>query len=285
MLTKPILGLNINVANYWMKLTGSVAALPDGGAFVINFSSYNGTNQVLRINATGQIIQHLHQCRYCQVSGVLVLHNNLYVIYNRDKLVEININNISILQVYTVPLVRMKVNYGSLSYHPSVITHPDSLLLADHGKGEIFSYNVKSQNKEVHLTNLSYPTSVSFMIYNSHLYYVVCERGRQQVHIFNSTWGLFKTLGDTRGSEDGQFNSPWSAIGLPDGVVIISDTGNKRVSLFSIHGKFVRHILTPSDGLNHPSYMSISLPYLWLADKQPIVNRKMFSRLYRYKLY
>ena len=263
-----------------------VAALPDGGAFVYNYVWSNDTEQVLRVNVTGQVIQLVYQCVRCfynesgrlytSISGLLVLNNNLYVIHGNGTLLEFDINNTNTVQVYQVPDVRYMLHTGSLSYHPSVITHPDLLLLADLYKGEIFSYNVTSKNKQVHLTGLYPPTSVSFMTYNSHLYYVVCEAGRHQVHVYNSTWSLYQTLGGTRGSGDGQLNRPVTAIGLPDGSVIISEWDNQRVSLFNIRGMFVRHLLTRSDGLSGPAAMSISLPYLWLIDDY---------RLYRYKLY
>ena len=103
------------------------------------------------------------------------------------------------------------------------------------------------------------------MTYNSHLYYVVCERDRHQVHIYNSTWSLYQTLGGSEGSGDGQLRNPYTAVGLPDGSVIISDINNNRLCLFTIQGKFVRHILTRSDGLSEPEAMSISLPYLWVV--------------------
>ena len=264
--------------NPQMTRIWAVAALPDGGAFVINYVRSNDTEQVWRVNVTGRVIQHVYQCVKCYLRGLLVLNNNLYVIYHYGRLVEININNTNTVQVYQVPDVRWMYHSGSLSYHPSVITHPDLLLLADWYKGEIFSYNVTSKNKQVHLTGLDSPTGVSFMTYNSHLYYVVCQG--HQVLIYNSTWSLYKTLGGYE-SGDGQLDSPYSAIGLPDGSVIISDHLNHRVSLFNIHGRFIRHILTQSDGISGPRAMSISLPYLWLID-----NRGSgISRLYRYKLY
>ena len=253
-----------------------IAALPDGGAFIINYVRSNNTDQVWRVNVRGQVIQHVHQCVRCYIGGLLVLNNNLYVIHGNGTLLEFDINNTTTVQVYQVPDVSRIHHYGSLSYHPSVITHPDLLLLADTGKGEIFSYNVTSKNKQVHVTGLNYPTSVSFMTYNSHLYYIVCEEWNHRVLIYNSTWSLYKTLGGTLGSGDGQLMGPVSAIGLPDGSIIISDSNNGRVSLFNIHGRFVRHILTQSDGLSYPDAMSISLPDLWLIDN---------SRLYRYKLY
>ena len=275
------------------QMTGiyRVAALPDGGAFVINYVSSNYTGQVWRVNVTGQVIQHVYQCVWCfynvsgtlypAITGLLVLNNNLYVIYYNGTLLEVNINNTNTVQVYQVPDVWLMIHSGSLSYHPSVITHPDLLLLADWIKDEIFSYNVTSKNKQVHLTGLRYPISVSFMTYNSHLYYIVCEWDRDQVLIYNSTWSLYKTLGGNKGSGDGQLDWPTSAIGLPDGSIIISDSNNHRVSLFNIRGRIVRHILTRSDGLSYPDAMSISLPYLWLIDNQG----SGIYRLYRYKLY
>ena len=271
----------MTAVNPQMTYIWSVAALPDGGAFVINYVSSNYTYQVLRVNVRGQVIQHVYQCVDCIIQGLLVLNNNLYVIYSKGRLVEFSINNTNTVQVYQVPDVEWMVHDGSLSYHPSVITHPDLLLLADIDKGEIFSYNVTSKYKQVHLTGLSLPYSVSFMTYNSHLYYAVSETGRHQVHVYNSTWSLYQTLGGTRGSGDGQLQFPYSTIGLPDGSIIISDFGNQRVSLFNIKGRFVRHILTRSDGLSYPRAMSISLPYLWLIDSWAYD----IYRLYRYKLY
>ena len=268
---------DVNPQMTWIRF---VAALPGGGAFVINYVWSNRTDEVWRVNVTGQVIQHVHQCVRCGISGLLVLNNNLYVIHGNGTLLEFDINNTNTVQVYQVPDVRFMVHYGSLSYHPSVITHPDLLLLADMGKGEIFSYNVTSKNKQVHLTGLYRPTSVSFMTYNSHLYYIVCEWGADQVHVYNSTWSWYKTLGGP-GFGDGQLNNPYSAIGLPDGSIIISDSNNGRVSLFNIHGRFIRHIQTWSDGISEPWAMSISLPYLWLIDDRG----SDIYRLYRYKLY
>ena len=274
----PVLDLNLTDVNSQMTRIRRVAALPDGGAFVNNYVRCNDTNQVWRVNVTGHVIQYVHQCKKCGIYGLLVLNNNLYVIYGNGTLVEININNTSIVKIYQVPDVREIKNSGSLSYHPTVITHPDLLLLADEYKHEIFSYNVTSKNKEVHLTGLTTPISVSFMIYHSHLYCIVCEWFHHEVLIYNSTWSLYQTLGGF-GSDNGQFNIPVSAIGLPDGSIIIDDYDNDRVSLFTIHGKFVRHLITRSDGFYSPETISISLPYLW------VVNGRPNYRLHRYKLY
>ena len=279
----PVLDLNMAYVNSQMTEIWFVAASPDGGAFVINRVINNNryTDQVLRVNVTGQVIQHLYQCVLCDLQGLLVFNNNLYLIFWSGGLLEININNTNTVQVYQVPDVGFMVNYASLSYHPSVITHPDLLLLADDKKGEIFSYNVRYKNKQVHLTGLRKPSSVSFITYNSHLYYIVSEYGRSQVHVFYSTWSLYQTLGGTRGSGNGQFRRPHTAIGLPDGSVIVSDIANHRVSVFNIHGKFVRQLLTRSDGLLQPESITISLPYLWLID----YRGSNIYRSYRYKLY
>ena len=258
-----------------------VAALPYGGVFFINEVRSNDTDQVWRVNVTGQVIQHVYQCVGCYLYGLLVLNNNLYVIHGNGTLLEFDINNTNTVQVYQVPNVTVTVHYGSLSYHPSVITHPDLLLLPDNLKGEIFSYNVTSKHKQVHLTGLDSPYSVSFMTYNSHLYYVVCLLVANQVRVYNSTWSWYQTLGGW-GYGDGWLYGPLSAIGLPDGSVIICDFYNNRVSLFNIKGRFIRHLLTRSDGLYRPLAMSISLPYLWLIDYQRSTG---IHGVYRYKLY
>ena len=273
----PVLELNMTVVNPQMTQIWRVAALPNGEAFVIKHVRSNRTDQVWRVIVTGQVIQLVYQCVRCNLQGLLVLNNNLYVIHMNGTLIQISIKT-NTVQVYQVPDVTWMIHWGSLSYHPSVITHPELLLLADHWKEEIFSYNLTSKNKEVHLSLNpgSRPSSVSCIIYNSHLYHLVTAQNYHQVHVYNSTWGLYQTLGGTRGSGDGQFHNPWSAVLLPDGYIIISDTGNNRVSFFTTQGKFVRHLLTQIDGLSHPRAMSISLPYLWLIDKRG---------LYKYKLY
>ena len=222
----PVLDLNMTAVNPQMKVIWYVAALPDGGAFVINSVRSNDTYQVWRVNVKGQVIQLVHQCFGCghySLQGLLVLNNNLYVIYRNGTLVEINIINTKTVQVYQVPDVTYMFHTGSLSYHPSVIPHPDLLLLAEGSKGEIFSYNVTSKNKEIHLTGLYFPTCVSFMTYNSRIYYVVCEYGGHHVRVYDSNWGLYQTLGGyrTKGSGDGQLWDPSSAIGLPGGSVIM----------------------------------------------------------------
>ena len=242
--------------------------------FFDNYVRINKTSQVWRVNVTGHIIQLVHQCVRCTVRGLL--NNNLYFIFDNGKLVKIDINDTSTAQVYVVPDVREVKNGGSLSYDPSVIIHPDLLLLADWDKGEIFSYNVTSKQKVVHLTDLVNPFSVSFMIYNSHLYYIVCDYWNHQVLVYNSTWGLYTTLGGY-GSKDGQLDTPVSAIGLPNGSIVVSDQKNNRICLFTIHGEFVRHLLTEID---RPRSMSMSLPYMWVTHDLLSSNH----RLYRYNL-
>ena len=284
----PVLDLNTTIENPQMTHFWRVSALPDGGAFVHKriWSNRTLTDQVWRVNVTGQVIQHVYQCVKCNVQGLLVLNDNVYVIYSNGTLIEISINNINTVQVYQVPNVDWIMHSGSLSYHPSVIIHPDVLLLADYHKSEIFSYNVTSKSKKVLLTGVRGPSSVSFITYNHHIYYVVNDRLHDRVYVYNSTWSLYKTIDGRRFDAVSEITSDWgtadiigslywpqSAIGLPDGSVIIIDW-NDRVTLFTIHGKFVRHV-TQFSGLFRPLAMSLSLPYLWLIDRN----------LYRYTLY
>ena len=271
-----VLDLNMTEVNPQMTRVYRAAPLPDGGAFLYYYDYSNITIQVVGVNITGQVIQHVHQCVKCNeysLTGLLLLGSNLYVIHSNGTLLEININNIKMVQVYRVPSVKWMTHWGSLSYHPSVIINHHMLLLVDQLKNEIFSFNISSKQKVVHLTDLPTPTSVSFMTYKSVLYYVVCVFGSHQVRVYNSTWGLYKTLGNVMGYYDGYFRFPVSAVGLTEGFIIISDSDNYRISEFNIDKSFVRHLLTMSDGLSRPGSMSICLPHIWVGEN---------GRFYRY---
>ena len=76
----PVLDLNLTVVNPRMTRIWRVAALPDRGAFIINHVRSNRTDQVWRVNVTGQVIQLVYQCVRCNLQGLLML-NVIYMLY------------------------------------------------------------------------------------------------------------------------------------------------------------------------------------------------------------
>ena len=260
--SKPLLDPSTSVVNQELRQISLVAALPDGEAFIDNWSWDTESQKVLRLNAQGQVTKTVHEAFGWprKLGGLLLSHQYLFVIYQNGTLVEINVNSSQTVDVYPVHNVSLMFNYGSLAYDPSVIPDHDLLLLTDARKGQVFSYRLSSRKKVIHVTQLKYPTSVSYVKYKSTLYYVVTDKSAHEIFLYNTKWSLYKSLGN------GQLNGPYSALGMSNGIVIAVDTYNDHVSEYSINGKFIRHLLTESDGVRLPNAISIHLPYLWVVN-------------------
>ena len=268
MLNRPVLDLDVTAVNNQIYNPRFVAALPEGEAAVVN-----GGNQVVKINKTGQTIKELYDCQACYnyIQGLLLLGSNLYVIHGNGGIVEIQPHTGDLLNVYHIPDVNGINHYGSLWSDPSKIPNTDILLLPDFNKGEVFSYNLTSRHKQVLLTGLSSPTSVSYSFCNNSTHYIVCQHGRHTISIYNSSWDLVSSFG-------GYGSHPFAAIMSYDNTILVSDYYNHRISVFTTDGVFLDHLLTQSDDLNYLRALSYYKPYLW------VVNR-FSSQLYRYRLF
>ena len=270
LLTKPVLDLDVTAVNHQITNPWRVAALPEGEAAVVN-----GWGQVVKINKTGQTIKELYNCQSCNnIRGLLLLGSNLYVIHKNGTIVEIQPHTGQLLNVYHIPDVSYIRHYGSLWSDPSKIPNTDILLLSDF-TGEVFSYNLTSRHKQVHLTYLTNPTSVSYSFYNNSTHYIVCQLGRHTISIYDSSWDLVSSFGGY-GSSDGDLYHPYAAIMSYNNTILVSDHYNNRISVFTTDGVFLYHHLTQSDGIKYPSALSYYKPYFW------VVNN---SKLYRYRLY
>ena len=260
MLNKPALDLN-------------VAALPEGEAAVVN-----GGNQVVKINKTGQTIKELYNCQSCYdyIEGLLLLGSDLYVTHSNGTVVEIQPHTGDLLNVYNIPDVSGIYHYGSLWSEPSKIPNTDILLLPDWNKGEVFSYILPSRHKQVHLTVLLDPSSVSYSFYNNSTYYIVCQHYLHTISVYNSSWDLVSSFGGY-GSSDGYLYFPYAAIMSYNNTILVSDWDNNRISVFTTDGVFLYHLLTQSDGLYRPHALSYYKPYLWVVQSN--------NKLYRYKFY
>ena len=63
---------------------------------------------------------------------------------------------------------------------------PDqTLLLCNSIKGEVFTFKPSTGQKQVRITGLRNPSSVSYYFYNDTVYYIVCEAYRHRINIYN----------------------------------------------------------------------------------------------------
>ena len=263
-LSKPVLDLNVTAVNNQIQNPWRVAALPGGEAAVVN-----DRRQVVKINITGQTIKELYsKLCYYYIWGLLLLGSNLYVTHKNGSIVEIQPHTGQLLNVYNVSDVGRLNYFGSLWSDPSKIPNTDILLLTDSSKGEVFSYNLTSRHKNVHLRGLSGPRSVSYSFSGNDTSNVVCEMGNDMINIYNSSWHLVSSFGD--------LDSPDAAIMSYNNTIIVSDTYNHRISVFTTDGVFLYHLLTQSDGIYRPTALSYCKPYLWALNN---------NELYRFRLY
>ena len=271
--------LNLSRTSPELISVAFVAALPGGGAVVRNYIGKNRTEQVLKINSQGKVTQTLYTCVGCSsyIWGLLVLGDHLYLTHSNGTVIKTRVSDGRVLSRSTIPDVRIIMHRGSLYSKPDQIPDKQTLLLCDTSKGEVFSFNPSTQQKQVHVTGLNDPTSVFYFFHNHTLYYIVCEEDRDRINVYDNTWDLIRTIG-TRGFNDGELRGPNSAIVSDEDTIIISDESNRRVSEFSFNGTFLRHLLVRSDGIYRPYSMSYYYPHLWLVHDYP-------PKLNRYNLY
>ena len=238
-----------------------MAALPGGGAVVNNLIS-DYTEQILKINSQGEVTQTIYTCVECSyIQGLLVLGDHLYLTHSNGTIIKTRVSDGQVVSTSTIPDVSGVVHRGSLSNKPDEIPDKQTVLLCDWRKGDVFTFKPSTRDKKVHVTGLRNPRSVTYFFYNQTVFYIVCERDRHRIHVYNQTWGLIRTIG-TKGSKDGELRYPSSAIVSDEDTIIISDHYNDRVSEFSFNCTFLRHLI--SDGIIWPSSVSYYYPHLWL---------------------
>ena len=260
--------------------TSRIAALPGGGVVITHNIINNRTEEILKINSQGEVTQTIYTCVGCYsyTSGLLVLGDFLYLTHYNGTVIKTRVSDGQVVSTSTIPDVLWVIHTGSLSNKPDKIPDKQTLLLCDFYKGEVFTFKPSTGEKQVRVTGLRRPRSVSYFFYNQAVFYIVCEGARSRINVYNQTWDLIRTIG-TRGYNDGELRYPQSAIVSDEDTIIISDKGNHRVSEFNFNGTFLRHLLVRSDGIYGPCSMSYYYPHLWL------VLGYRNGKPYRYNLY
>ena len=265
---------------YRVGFTYMIAALPGGGAVIRHRIDNNKTEQILKINSQGKVTQTIYTCVGCPyILGLLVLGDFLYITHGNGTVIKTRVSDGQVVSTSTIPDVLWVIHTGSLSNKPEKIPDKQTLLLCDYTKGEVFTFKPSTGEKQVRVTGLSLPRSVSYFFYNNTVFYIVCESSRHRINVYNQTWDLIRTIG-TEGSNDGELRDPQSAIVSDEDTIIVSDWYNHRVSEFSFNGTFLRHLLVKSDGVIYPYSICYYYPHLWLTH-----GDYPHYKPYRYNLY
>ena len=247
--------------------TSFVAALPNGQA-VAHISS---NDTVVRVE-NFQIIRDLYTA--VDIRGLQVQGSNLFVAHGNGQVVEMRPQDGFILQVYNTGITNLR-NYGS-HYTDLCDIDLNVLLFASLYSGEVYSYNISSQTKKVHVDNLNRPMTVTRGCVNGSVVYVVTLRYGHKVQVYNATWSLMTSLGRL-GANDGEMNNPLSAVIFGQSNIFVADHNHSRVSMFTLDGQFVKHIIIYDvpyyERRYYPKSLSIRGKYLWISTSDGRLTR------------
>ena len=159
-------------------------------------------------------------------------------------------------------------NKASLYFDPALIPD-DTLICCDAYRREVFTYYLSTKQKKTRLRG-DRARSISYSFYNNKTFYVVTFPS--SVKVYDSGWHFIRKIG-SYGSVVGNFDNAQSALQLPEGTVVVADSGG--VSEFTMEGMFVGHLLGPSDGISGTGPLSFHYPHLWI----------LTHKVTRYRLY
>ena len=245
-----------------------MTALPDGQAAAFNPDSLT----VMRV-APGLSIASLYTASDL-IGGLQVQGSDLFVLYKNGTVVQVQLKDGLILKVHNTGISSLR-NYAS--HHTDLCDFNNVILLVSFRAGQVYSYNFTSQTKQVNVAGINAPTSVAPACINGSAVYVVSERYAQKILVYNATWSLIESFGGGRGSDDGQFDYPVSAVISYEGYIYVSDTFNSRVSMFTLDGQFVKHIIIYDvpyyERKENSACLSVRGKYLWVTTSDGRLTR------------
>ena len=253
-----------------------IAALPGGEAVISNNVSTG--NQVWRLNKDGRLDQILYSCVQCvEIGALLLLSKDVFVIHTNGTLIQIDLQTNRILHIYTIENVASVIHTGCLYSDPTSIDK-DLLLLADQDKGEVFSYRLSSNNKQVHLRRLNKPSSVSYYYHHSTIYYVVCDSGGKEIQVYDRNWTQVWSFHNYWFSHSLRF--PSAAIVSSEDTLIIAVrhvSGMNFIYEYNIKGELIQQLLEYRNDQKSTLAISFHYPFFWVGSSSKY-NRHKFVR-------
>ena len=230
-----------------------VLGLPGGEALVIHIP--DNQYYCTRLDHTGATVRTL-LTSLVPMTGLMMLNQEDLIILQKDgTITKVKLSDGTVVHTYKVD-----VNY----LEDGVIHDDNTLILVDYRRGEVFTYCMSDQNKDIKIKKLNLPTCVTKTETNQETLYLVCEAGNNKIHIYSSSWTLQRSIG-SYGSGNGQFNIPQYVLVLPTNNILVADRGNHRISEYNMNGQFIRHVLQQQDGIYEPWQILYHHPNVWVV--------------------
>ena len=248
-LNKPILTVDVNAVNPGSYFR--VLPVDDGGVLVSSAGS-----GCIKLDHTGSTVRTLLTSSVLMM-GLMMLNQEDFIILQTDgTITKVKLSDGTVVHTY-------KVDVGDLC--DGVIHDDNTLILVDYRRGEVFTYCMLDQHKDIKIKKLNLPSCVTKTETNQGTLYLVCEAGNNKIHIYSSSWTLQRSIGSL-GSADGQFNTPCYVLVLPTNNILVADFDNHRISEYNMNGQFIRHVLQQQDGIYQPWQISYHHPHIWVVN-------------------
>ena len=242
-----------------------VLPVDDGGVLVSSGAGcikLDHTGATMRTLLTSQVL----------MTGLMMLNQEDLIILQMDgTITKVKLSDGTMVHTYKVDVDYLR---------DGVIHDDNTLILVDSNRGEVFTYCMSDQHKDIKIKKLKTPTCVTKTETNQGTLYLVCEAGNHKIHIYSSSGTLQRSIGSL-GSGNGQFNIPHYVQVLPTNNILVADVNNNRISEYNMNGQFIRHVLQQQDGIYKPVQISYHHPHLWVVylDKNIIYHLKCFQIL------
>ena len=230
-----------------------VLGLPGGETLVIH--SPNNQYYCTRLDHTGATVRTLLTSPV-EMTGLIMLNQEDLIILQKDgTITKVKLSDGTVVHTY-----KLDVDYLC----NGVIHDDNTLILVDSNRGEVFTYCMSDQHKDIKIKKLKTPTCVTKTETNQGTMYLVCEAHNHKVHIYSSSWTLQRSIG-SYGSGEGQFIIPLYVLVLPTNNILVSDCNNHMISEYNMNGQFIRHVLQQQDGIYQPWQISYHHPNVWVV--------------------
>ena len=240
-----------------------VLGLPGGGVLVTH--KQDDQYYCTRLDHTGATVRTLLTSPVVMMGLMMLNQEDLIILQKDGTITKVKLSDGTVVHTYKVD-----VDY----LYDGVIHDDNTLILVDMDRGEVFTYCMSNQHKDIKIRNLNQPTCVTKTETNQGTLYLVCEALNNKIHIYSSSWTLQRSI-VSYGSADGQFNIPCYVLVLPTNNILVADCYNYRISEYNMNGQFIRQVLQPQDGIYQPLQISYHHPHVWVVYWDSDDNRKL----------
>ena len=248
-----MLVLDVCQVNKEIRHVIRVLVLPGGGALVIH--KLDDQCYCTRLDHTGATVRTLLTSSVPMMGLMMLNQEDLIILQEDGTITKVKLSDCTMVHTYKV----------DVDYLIDGVIHDDNtLILVDCDRGEVFTYCMSDQHKDIKIKKLKQPSCVTKTETNQGTLYLVCDAGNHKVHIYSSSWTLQGSIGSLE-SGYGQFDVPGYVLVLPTNNILVSDGNNHRISEYNMNGQFIRHVLQQQDGIYQPVQISYHHPHVWVV--------------------